>query len=383
MKKIKRIKKIERSALYLGEMVIEFFQSHVKTVLPFVRGVNIIYGVTDVGKSAIGRGFEALAFNRWPRDFRTGYKKPTLISGKIGNKRVVRTKSSTKNYFEIYDGDVIDEKLDVVDKYKVPNKVRNILNFSDINFQGQDDSPYLIGDTAGSVAKTINRITRWEDLDEWVTELTSRINNLKVDPIKGLERYKGDYSVLLRELELYEGLDDIGESVESVVSRGNKLEKLQNTYSKVDTILRNVERIDDILKDYEGLPDLEKEIQDVFAKWRDLKDLTEEQGILQGIIDDIELTDTQLVKLQHYISYGEEIDKLLVVTKSIIADQKKYNSVESLISHVENADHRLGVLDDEKKIHEKKYDDFLRTIKVCPFCGGKVSKEEIERHLNN
>jgi len=58
----------------------------------------------------------------------------------------------------------------------VPEEVQAVLEIGDINVQGQLDQHFLITSSGGDVARTINKITKLENVDKWTSELTTNIN---------------------------------------------------------------------------------------------------------------------------------------------------------------------------------------------------------------
>ena len=58
----------------------------------------------------------------------------------------------------------------------VPDQIEETLNLSELNIQEQFDIPFLVMTSPGEIARTINRITKLEKVDEWVSKLTTKVN---------------------------------------------------------------------------------------------------------------------------------------------------------------------------------------------------------------
>ena len=158
----------------IKKLVIENFQSHEKAELNLAPGVNVITGVSQSGKTAILRALYWLLHNRPSGErirssFAEGATK-VMIETDDGH-RIWHVKDSKVNSYTI--GDNLFDKIG----RDIPDMVQRALRISELNVQKQLDEPFLVTSSAGEVAKTINRITRLEMVDQWVTDLTQTINS--------------------------------------------------------------------------------------------------------------------------------------------------------------------------------------------------------------
>jgi hypothetical protein len=135
-------------------MTLENFQGHKHTELSFVPGINAIIGSSDNGKTSILRAIR-WAYNNRPLgdDFVShwnitekgkllGESSTTLVFD-CGS--LTRIKTPTRNGYTI--GDV---ELGAIGT-DVPKEVTDLFNMTDLNFQDQDDRPFLISESAGDV----------------------------------------------------------------------------------------------------------------------------------------------------------------------------------------------------------------------------------------
>lgn len=137
------------------KLLLKNFQSHKKTLLRFKSpGVNVLWGLSMAGKSAIVRAMRKLFLNK-PAGFpymRDGTKK-SLIEA-LGIK-----------YFFGKQAIFIHDKT----KYRkfgrlLPEEIQNVFNMGEVNFQFQHDKPYFFGNPA-STARAINEITGQEEIN--------------------------------------------------------------------------------------------------------------------------------------------------------------------------------------------------------------------------
>ena len=149
----------------INQLEIQNFQSHKDTTLVFDPHVNIIMGTSHSGKSAIIRALRWATQNA-PKGFgfrRHGVpkKEETAVTLTMGNGGVVtrkRNDTSTNGY--AVNGLELEAMRGVV-----PEEVTSMLNMTKLNIQSQFTPYFLIGETAGEVARIINSYTGMEIID--------------------------------------------------------------------------------------------------------------------------------------------------------------------------------------------------------------------------
>lgn len=130
------------------------FQAHKHTVIDLDKGVNVITGETDNGKSSIVRAIRWVVENypqgidkinsNWNEDL----KEPLSVKLYTENGYVERIRTKDRNGYNICKNGEKEIKLDAIGKGNVPKEVTEFLNVSDVNFQYQLDPPYLLSMTA-------------------------------------------------------------------------------------------------------------------------------------------------------------------------------------------------------------------------------------------
>jgi len=153
---------------------IKKFQSHEDSYFRFSPFVNIIQGLSTVGKSAVLRSKRLLIDNRpsggkFFSNF-AGPKGETEVEFELDNGSVKITKDirinkvgkkevkATHYFLKTKEGEFTFTGIGE----SVPDQVSNLLNMSELNFQRQFDVPFLISSStsSGEIARTINRITK-------------------------------------------------------------------------------------------------------------------------------------------------------------------------------------------------------------------------------
>lgn len=330
------------------------FQSHKNTVLDFDKGVNVICGETDNGKSAVIRAIRWVVENQpqgtekinsnWNEDF----KEPLSVKLYTEKGYVERIRDKKRNGYNIYKNGEKEIVLDAIGK-GVPKEVTDFLNVSDVNFQFQLDPPYLLTKSAGEASKYLNEIVHLDSIDKIMSiadsdkrQLSSEQKIVEAD-IKKLEEGLKDTewideadNLCKRTEKLYEIVDDLNDKQNELEFQINSYEELE--LSKIDLTEHN---------------NLIKQIEDIT-----IPDVTE----LENSISNYDLYGGQIVDLSEAKKLVNDIDSI------IIQDTKELEDSISQYSELSNSVQRY-----EKELVELR--DSLPSI--CPFCGNELDKEKL------
>jgi len=154
----------------ITSLQISNFQSHKKTHLDFLPGVNAITGESDSGKSAIFRALLWVATNRPSGEsFRSNWGGDTEVELKMDGGIVTRTRGKGVNQY-VLNGQVM-EGIGV----DVPAEVAKLLDLREVNIQHQLDSPFLLSETAGEVARQLNAIANLDIIDTATSNIAREV----------------------------------------------------------------------------------------------------------------------------------------------------------------------------------------------------------------
>lgn len=309
-------------ATMIKKLIVKNFQSHEKTSLDFVKGVNVIVGRSQSGKTALVRALQWCLFNRPTgyRFHREGADSPTTVTVEVDDKRIRHIKDKRTNKYHIG-----KKTFDKVGR-DLPDLVSQALNVSELNVQSQLDSHFLITSSPGIVAKTINRITKFDKIDTWIKTLTKKINSLSSER----DMLGSDIEHIGEELKKFKGLAKIK----------LKIEKLKEIESNISTI--KIEKID-----------LADAIQSLTA--------TEESSKWAGDVK----------KLKAKCDKAEKIEQRLKELQDQHEGIATYLEVKSLLKDL--------ILEQTEKV--KEYKQALKDKKVCPTCFRPIDDHTIKQIL--
>jgi DNA repair protein SbcC/Rad50 len=240
------------------------FQSHADTHIDFSPGVNVIIGPSRNGKTSILRALRWVAENRPSGEAfkRHGSEKEgTEVSLELDTGQVItRVKTSNDNYY-----DLNGEPFRAFGQ-DVPLPISKVLNLSPINTAGQFDQPYLIFDSPGEVARTLNKIVHLDVIDTSLSNVAglkrqndqdirvqqnrlNELNELKVSfpDLEGAEEFITELENQQKEKEKKE------HTILALSSIQNNLITLREEFAKIQIPVGIEQRIDNLIQKQEEL----------------------------------------------------------------------------------------------------------------------------------
>lgn len=362
----------------LKTLIVENFQSHKSSEIEFVPGVNLIYGQSQSGKTAILRALN-LVVNNKPRgdNFIRHNTKEASVSligerdGKVFS--VTRTRGDKENCYLI---DVGGEESEFrAFGADVPEKVRELLNLTDVNIQDQLSPYFLVLDPPGQIALYIRTIAKLDEIDDIISALSSKIRTTDTD-VKGkaedIEKIDEKLKVLQKinlakleeNLNVYEGLEDEGEKLNLEVNA------LSTTLASLKEVEEAVEKINKIDLNHLAIQyckcvdfSLEKNNIEIEIHSLDLivRGLEEVEACKIDIPEGILERSTSLS--DDWIRLDDEQDTLDTLVRSL---NNTLNGISDAVVSLERV--------------ESERDKLLALISKCPYCDS-VLTDETRDHL--
>ncbi len=412
--------------MYLKSVALQGFQSHIDSLLEFVRGVNIITGSSNSGKTAILRDLNWI-FNDRPLgnsfiNNTSQQASTTLIvvddDGMYHKIVKMKDKKKVNTYFvwkNIYGRDLTGVKPDMefnAFKGEVPLEIRRLLNMGEVNIQEQLSPYFLVLDSPGQVAQYIRSVAGLNDIDKVIEEISSRIRSTTKDvgtleeDLKAKEKELGNYERLgLEDLESYiQSCKQLDSMVEGLKLQISLLKSFIREYDECEEMLRNFEKIDlNLLENYiqytkDALQDsydldlflinLETTIKEIRANSRfdrvgDFEGLLEKVPTLlteQDVLGD-EVTEIsnilEDVKLASRFDELPDFDNILSLATELIADDDRLiGEAAALLDSIEGIE---STAQETKGLDGRIHDctivesELLGQLSNCPYCGEELS----------
>jgi DNA repair exonuclease SbcCD ATPase subunit len=391
----------------IKEIALENVRSHKKSKAVFHKGVNVFVGKSDHGKSTFIKAIDLVCNNRpLGNDFvRDG--SDTLIC------RIIFETSNGKEFSVTRKKGKINEYiLDVDGKSEtftafgtdVPTKIKELINFCDLNIQPQFDPYFLVFDTPGKVAAYIREIAGLDILDKSVKVASSRLletekklkaveesltqinNKLKKEEEINLDLFRS----LLHDVERV--INDIDDN-ESIIKR---LGSIVEDFNGIKTILipNNIDEVFDELEKikaayiskintYEHLCGLVRQVESI-------KKINVGSDI-DAAVDDV---NNLICKYSDCVKVAQALDNLIkninAVARINISDnipdyaplisdyRSKIKIKERLIGLLENildVDERIETISDRLDVAYDEYKKNLALLNNCPYCNSKLTSD--------
>lgn len=333
--------------IYIKKVELHNFQSHEYTEMEFDRGLNVILGNSDVGKTAILRAIKWALYNEPKGDYfiRQGEKdvscKVTFSNGVV----VERLKTPSKNSyflvdvsgneirFEGFGIDVPKEITDVTNMYKV--SLDNSNNKTILNISEQLDGPFLLNDQASLRASAIGRLIGVNYVDDalrTVVRDNKRTNQEIVELIKNKEDLK-------KQLDEFSYIKEYKEKFEKITQIRNKIKKLKDKLELCSKIKENF---------YKNKFELE-EISTILEKFKNL-------NTVEIIIPNLE---SYILKENNFENYLNKIIKTDNEINLIINNLEKLKYLDEISLKVS----QISEYKNNLSIYENLYDKYKKNIR--------------------
>ena len=220
---------------------IKYFKSHRDTRLVLHPRLNAIIGEGMSGKSNIIRAIKMVRWlrpisKRWRSSF-APEDESSSITIRTSDGFIVTWKR--KKQAEYIVKNVKTRERQSFRKFgsQVPDIVENAINISDINFQQQLDSPYIVSITAGQVTRVINDVTKVSIADSWLSELNRKTRSYKVL----VDDNATEQTKIKRKLRKLRRLDDVEPLVKLIKQYVKRIEKIEDAAIIVEGAIADIE----------------------------------------------------------------------------------------------------------------------------------------------
>jgi DNA repair ATPase RecN len=384
----------------LSLLEIKNFQSHRNTHLELHPNVNIIFGLSLSGKTAISRAIN-LVINNNPAGckFYSNFapdKGQTIVGLKLIEQKpiiitkTVARKSDKSKTLENTSYDFGGESFPKVGR-DVPDEIYKVLNLTELNIQKQFDQPFLITSSPGEFARTINRITKLDKVDDWQKDISRRINKTK-NEVSLLESQLREEEI---EIAKYAGFEDLEIEIKGLKSFSDFLEVKQQNLSRIDSLLASFEDAEIIIENIKPALELTIQINKIDQIERDIIDITREYELIEQLQDlgdrinlllpikrKLKILEEKLEKIAYLekkyqltenilnldgqIKLLTEVQQKLRTLESLFEKETLFKELDFSLSKIEALENSIEKNKKEYTDIKQQYFDALKGVKECP-----------------
>lgn len=248
---------------------IKNFQSHKDTTIEFDKGINIIKGVSNHGKTAILRALNWVINNKPDGDsYRSWWGGDTEVTLTLEDgTEIIRRRTDKVNEYQI------KETHYTALNRGVPEDIQALINMNDVNIQNQLESVFLLNKTSGEIAKTLNNTVDLGIIDNTISNITQEYNQVNASIKHGKEQI----AYYVRELYKYKNLD----AIDTLLT---ELEKEEGHLNRLNTFIEDVGQL---TKSFTSLIAMERDITNEITQGKIIEQaLTGLADVEQNIIKD-------------------------------------------------------------------------------------------------
>jgi len=268
----------------IDSLHVENFQSHKYTKLELSRGINVIVGSSDSGKTALIRALRWLICNRpQGQEFQSSWGGPTWVEIVADGVIITRTRSSSDNLYLLKARDT--SKFAAL-RGDVPQEIAQALNINEINLQQQFDMPFLLNESPGVVAQHFNKIAHLDIIDRAISNTQSWIRQHN-EQITADENLLTELQASLFEYQYLDALEEqiqaaeiLESKFEAGLARHHDLSYLLDKIKVIDaqieaqqTLIRNQEAVEEALALYQDHSHLQKARSELINKIQEIQNL--------------------------------------------------------------------------------------------------------------
>jgi exonuclease SbcC len=385
---------------------IKNFEAHADSFFEFEKGINNISGSSDNGKSSVIKALNWCLFNQ-PQGFafkKHGSKGDTSVRIEFSDGTYVERVRGTKTNQYDCNGEILTALGS-----GVPDAVKELTKVEAINAQFQFDQFFLLQESSGEVARTLNSIVGLEIIDEALSKSGKIVSSTR-NEIKGKEEQEKDFASSLENYSWIEAAEDL---YLVVSSKENKKKELDSNISAIASFIDELTKLEETLStfviiDYNFVKTIHTNLNNYIK-------LTDSFSTLKKILESFAFATTTLEnfsdleeikeryannarKLNEYIRMSEQeinLGKLLAedercssawretdswlsckplqtqLSKSVDEHEKHVSTISKIEKEI---DRELEIRQATAKImevitkHREKEKQIKAEIKICPIC---------------
>lgn len=321
---------------------LQNFQSHKNSIIELHKGLNVITGPSDSGKSAIIRAIRWVLYNE-PRgsDFITTSTNQCKVSLYFDNGAIItRERTPTKNRYilqtnekkEIYEGFGNTVPSEIIESHQIRNLYLDTDQKNTINLATQLEGPFLLSQSGAIRAKAIGRILGIHYLDSASRKASSTIGELRKDYTQQLEAQKR-IKDKLKDYEIYAQyqmiLDKANSNYLKLENSYERLESLKKLNKKVQGMKEDILKTKEIVAKTNGINILENNLKTMSSLMTQKQKLSQLNLKTIQMSKEVNLVLKIIITTENHLELEERIKSLNYI-KEILLNYKRlsnqYNS---------------------------------------------------------
>jgi exonuclease SbcC len=319
--------------------------------------VNVIFGQSDKGKTAIIRALRWAVFNKPSGDLlRSNWGGDTEVEIVFNDgTSIQRKKTNTENSYSVNGG----KPLKAFGQ-GVPDTVVSITNLEEVNIQQQMDSPFLLSETSGEVATHFNRIAGISIIDTSISKAKKEVASIKAN----IQQWENDYT---EKLEIHKSYIDLDKQEEKLKALEVKDKEKQRLQKDLRGTLQCVKRLKEIKEEKEicnKYISLEPQVYFIFDKQKQAKAKELERQRVLKMLNNIRSIKEQIQETRHIVQQEGAV-------KTLLEKVQQYKQKSALLKALKVLAGKHTTLTKILQENAKKVVELTEQLpEICPTCKG-------------
>lgn len=349
----------------IDKIQIESFQSHKWTEFDLPKGVTVITGSSDSGKSSIIRGLKWLFQNKPQGDsFRnnnTKDKNPVSVTAVFDDgSYAIREKSKKGNYYFLD----TDDPLQAL-RTDVPDEVQDVTRMKAVNIQSQhpNDQYFLLTDSPGQVAKQFNEVAGFEIMDKAL----AKVNSVVRETDSELKFITAEIETGTGKVKEMEWIPEALTKVKKLKILETEIEEEENALEELDSLCLDIDKVKEKLKEFKFLSEAEEGLQSLVEIRKEINQEKQGKEILSNLCQALKSLDTELIDTLPLEKAITSLNSLISLFNLIETLKTDTEDLEITLEDMQINQKRLFSIEEEVKDYQDEFNTFLE--EECPTCG--------------
>ena len=348
----------------IKSLSIQNFQSHHNSYLEFDKGVNIIVGSSDSGKTAIIRSIKKLTTNKPLGDEMMSYWGGKLeLEMFTDDAHVVYKKDKEAEY-------ILGDTHFKAFKTDVPEEITQVLNMSNINMQYQLDQPFLLNNSPGEVASFFNKVAKLDKIDTATQNINSWIRELTSD----IKYEEGQEKSLQEEVKKFEYLEKFEIDIEVLEEQEKQFRQLCNSKDKLETILNSYQINGETILEYQETIELEKPVNSILNLYNERAELDLKEVKLDKLVSQLKELQTEIYEQNELILLEKPVNSILNLYNEKKEAELQHEKLFKAITQLNNIKMRLENANEKYNALKDEFEEVMPTGSICPLCNQVIKK---------
>lgn len=372
--------------MHISKIILENFQAFEKGEFDLSPNLNILVGVSNVGKSSIARALSLVLFNKWDKSwtkFGAKYCRVTVQTntgievvrekGEKINRYILRLPGQVEQLYESFGVNTPEAVQQALRIHEVQIDATDSLN---LQLASQMDSLFLLSQTGSYRAKVLGKLSGATYLDHSIRSLnTEKRQTTAEKSSKDLELAELQTQLdRLTPIEAYKDqISEIEAKFTALSAQEARLERIRGLSSRVKALKASWERqtaIEALIGqiDTSKIAELGLKVDKIkvlgllMSKFTDLRSVSERQNKLKALLSKIDPT---------------AIPTLTEKTSRLKQIRDLYNKINKNQNELVSKTDELGQVEQKYNETKEQYSVMLKNAGICPICGTSTMEMEI------